>query len=147
MTNKHHHHHHHHHSHQHHHLGFMFLFALMSPPSSLLNSRINEMGKWKIQGKTNFNINIRLRGLKGPTYAICLKSWEFKDIKYDISVCKIQIGPTPNPFNWSPNTKNHSINSSFLAKLLKVAHKFYKSSLIFDAVLKSLKRMRLILNP
>ena len=49
---------------------------------------------------------------KDPTYAIFLKSWGFKDVKYDIPcVNTIQLGPSP--FNSAPQCKTSSLRHHF----------------------------------
>ena len=56
---------------------------------------------------------------KDPTYAIFLKSWGFKDVKYDIPMCQSH-STRPQPIQLVPTMQKKLFMSSFQAKFLKI---------------------------
>ena len=68
--------------------------------------------------------------LKDPTYAIFLKSWGFKDVKYDIPMCQSH-STRPQPIQLVPTMQKKLFMSSFQAKFLNWVKKSYMYMLIF----------------
>ena len=57
--------------------------------------------------------------LQNPTYAIFLKSWGFKDVKYDIPLYQSH-STRPQPIQLAPTMQKKLFMSSFQAKFLKI---------------------------
>ena len=68
-----------------------------------------------------FTLKMRLNRIwpKDPTYAIFLKSWVFKDVKYDIPMCQYH-STRPQPIQLVPTMQKKLFTSSFQAKFLKI---------------------------
>ena len=68
-----------------------------------------------------FTLKMRLNRIwpKDPTYAIFLKSWVFKDVKYDIPMCQYH-STRPQPIQLVPTMQKKLFTSSFQVKFLKI---------------------------
>ena len=68
-----------------------------------------------------FTLKIRLNRIwpKDLTYAIFLKSWVFKDVKYDIPMCKYH-STRPQPIQLVPTMQKMHFTLSFQPKFLKI---------------------------
>ena len=68
-----------------------------------------------------FTLKMRLNRIwpKDPTYAIFLKSWVFKDVKYDIPMCQYH-STRPQPIQLVPTMQKKLFTSSFQPKFLKI---------------------------
>ena len=68
-----------------------------------------------------FTLKMRLNRIwpKDPTYAIFLKSWVFKDVKYDIPMCQCH-STRPQPIQLVPTMQKKLFTLSFQPKFLKI---------------------------
>ena len=97
---------------------------ILSLSSKLCGVKKNWYGSLQLaldSARFEFTLKMRLNRIwpKDPTYAIFLKSWVFKDVKYDIPMCQYH-STRPQPIQLVPTMQKKLFTSSFQAKFLKI---------------------------
>ena len=100
---------------------FLFFFKVAFSWTGLIGLVVLTLQLALDSARFEFTLKMRLNRIwpKDPTYAIFLKSWVFKDVKYDIPVCQYH-STRPQPIQLVPTMQKKLFTLSFQPKFLKI---------------------------